>query len=49
MFLDYHVNKCRKVNAKYLTIREFHYELAQHYYEKAYGKPFNEKTMEGDK
>ncbi|MED4377964.1 hypothetical protein P9274_20110 [Schinkia azotoformans] len=40
VFMDYHLRKKDTINPKYKTVLRYHYEMALHYYEKAYGKEF---------
>ena len=40
MFISYHLRKRNTIDTKYITVSRFHYEMAQHYYKKAYGVDF---------
>lgn len=40
IFLSYHIKKKDNVNIKHKTVLRYHYEMALHYYEKAYGKEY---------
>jgi hypothetical protein len=40
--LDYHIKKKDKFNmTNHKTVLQYHYEMAQYYYENIYGKPFS--------
>ena len=38
LFIDYHTKKQYTIDTKHKTVLNYHFEMAQHYYKKAYGK-----------
>lgn len=40
LFLEYHLNKRNIINPELSTVFKYHYEMANHYYEKIYGKKY---------
>ncbi|WP_156350718.1 hypothetical protein [Psychrobacillus sp. FJAT-21963] len=40
LFADYHIRKGNSFNANQSVVRQYHFEMALHYYHKAYGKEF---------
>lgn len=38
LLMEYHLRKRKKIDIKFRNVHQYHFEMAQLYYEKAFGK-----------